>query len=342
MNKKVQKLLEELGSAAAKPVATQHSAGKSLKVSFDNSKVYSPEVHQQAEEVEAVIIEGVKFSIPKRLLKEAPIYDLDTKTVHDDRHDEDYDKYDVTKRNISKVPTINRPRVGNLVYINHDEASKAVMKPGVTDKRQLKIGSRDNLYVEESYTQEDLLELFEALELDTDKYTFEFLAEELGFKKEKDLSKLEPTDQEIRNRFKDTEKPYTPAPARPKSELGPKELEPKKITNESYTREELLELFEALNLDTNKYTFGYLAEELGFVAAKPVATEHRAGKSLKVSFGNSKVYSPEVHQEEEEVEAPIIESYTQKDLLELFEALELDTNKYTFEYLAEQLGFQKK
>jgi len=33
----------------------------------------------------------------------------------------------------------------------------------------------------ESYTQEDLLELFEALDLDTDKYTFEYLAEELGF-----------------------------------------------------------------------------------------------------------------------------------------------------------------
>jgi hypothetical protein len=77
---------------------------------------------------------------------------------------------------------------------------------------------------------------------------------------------------------------------------------------ESYTREDLLELFEALELDTRKYTFEYLAEELGFEAAKPVATKHSEGKALKVSFGNSKVYSPEVHQQEEEVLAPIIES----------------------------------
>jgi hypothetical protein len=38
---------------------------------------------------------------------------------------------------------------------------------------------------------------------------------------------------------------------------------------ESYTRKDLQELFEALNLDTNKYTFGYLAEQLGFQAVKP-------------------------------------------------------------------------
>jgi hypothetical protein len=83
-----------------------------------------------------------------------------------------------------------------------------------------------------------------------------------------------------------------------------------------------------------------LLEELGYSAAKPTGVEHREGKSLKVSFGNSKVFSPEVHQQAEEVEAPIIESYTQEDLEQLFETLELDTKKYTFEYLAEQLGFE--
>jgi len=38
---------------------------------------------------------------------------------------------------------------------------------------------------------------------------------------------------------------------------------------ESYTRKDLQELFESLNLDTHKYTFGYLAEQLGFEAVKP-------------------------------------------------------------------------
>jgi len=85
-----------------------------------------------------------------------------------------------------------------------------------------------------------------------------------------------------------------------------------------------------------------LLEELGSAAAKPSGVEHREGKSLKVSFGNSTVYSSGVHQQAEEVEAPIIESYTRAQLLSLFETLELDTRKYTFEYLAEQLGFVAK
>jgi hypothetical protein len=43
----------------------------------------------------------------------------------------------------------------------------------------------------------------------------------------------------------------------------------KKPLEESYTNEELLEVFKHLNLDTEKYTFEYLAEQLGFEAVYP-------------------------------------------------------------------------
>jgi hypothetical protein len=113
----------------------------------------------------------------------------------------------------------------------------------------------------------------------------------------------------------------------------------KQSLKESYTREDLEVLFESLNLDTHKYTFEYLAEELGFAAAKPV---HGSGEAKEHTpeFSNSDIYPADEHEQAEEVEEVIVESYTREDLQELFEALELDTDKYTFEYLAEELGFQ--
>jgi hypothetical protein len=69
------------------------------------------------------------------------------------------------------------------------------------------------------------------------------------------------------------------------------------------------------------------------------ATEDSHGKSLKVSFGNKDIYPADQHEQAEEIEEVIVESYTREELIELFEALNLDTDKYTFEYLAEELGF---
>jgi hypothetical protein len=71
MNKKVQKLLEELGSKAAKPSGVEHREGTALKVSFSNSKVYPASHHQQAEEVEEVIIES---ALTEFLVKEMDHY----------------------------------------------------------------------------------------------------------------------------------------------------------------------------------------------------------------------------------------------------------------------------
>jgi hypothetical protein len=81
-----------------------------------------------------------------------------------------------------------------------------------------------------------------------------------------------------------------------------------------------------------------LIEELGPTLAKTVATENREGKVLKVSFGNSKIYSPAVHMQSEELESLIIESYIDaaKGILEAFN---YDTKKYNFLHLAESAGF---
>jgi hypothetical protein len=58
LNKKLARLVEELGGAAAEPVATDHKDAKTLKVVFGNSKLYSADVHQQAEDVEPVLVEN--------------------------------------------------------------------------------------------------------------------------------------------------------------------------------------------------------------------------------------------------------------------------------------------
>jgi hypothetical protein len=51
---------EELGTAAAQPVATKEGHGKSLKVGLSNAHVYPEGEHKQTEEVKEVIIEGVR------------------------------------------------------------------------------------------------------------------------------------------------------------------------------------------------------------------------------------------------------------------------------------------
>jgi hypothetical protein len=79
--------------------------------------------------------------------------------------------------------------------------------------------------------------------------------------------------------------------------------------------------------------------ELGSAAAKPVHTEEKPEEHTP-EMENKDVFPAEEHEQSEEVEAPVIESYTREDLEELFESLELDTDKYTFEYLAEELGFE--
>jgi hypothetical protein len=71
MKKYKEVLVEQsLGSAAAKPHATVEKGADILKINFGNKDLYPAEEHKQAEEVKEVIVEGVKYFVPKRLLKE--------------------------------------------------------------------------------------------------------------------------------------------------------------------------------------------------------------------------------------------------------------------------------
>jgi len=58
ITKKLHRLLEDLGSAAAKSVATTDSAAKEAAPTADNDKVYPADEHKQAEEVKEVVVES--------------------------------------------------------------------------------------------------------------------------------------------------------------------------------------------------------------------------------------------------------------------------------------------
>jgi hypothetical protein len=128
------------------------------------------------------------------------------------------------------------------------------------------------------------------------------------------------------------------------------------VESEFYSKEDLERLFEEIHLDTEKYTFDYLAEQLGFelldeeeltskgsIAHKDnEATDEGDVETSESNTDNEDVYSSEEHNEDEEVEEVVVEDeiYSEDDLVQIFEALELDTERFTFDYLAEQLGFE--
>jgi hypothetical protein len=59
MTEKLRKLLEQLGSAAAEPVATKEDKAIVLKVDLANSSIYSPNHHKQSEDLKPVLVEGL-------------------------------------------------------------------------------------------------------------------------------------------------------------------------------------------------------------------------------------------------------------------------------------------
>jgi hypothetical protein len=69
-------LVEELGSAAATPVATSEKDAKVLKINFGNDDVYSSEEHVQAEEVEEVLVEHTNLFLVEGLSLLEQIDDL--------------------------------------------------------------------------------------------------------------------------------------------------------------------------------------------------------------------------------------------------------------------------
>jgi hypothetical protein len=127
--------------------------------------------------------------------------------VRDALHESDHKDEDEPKNaeEIAKGTDLVHSEIvdGEIKVEDHDHADAEgveVRKEVIQEKRKLPKELEDNMYddptddntipekfvkkgskLNESYTREDLQELFEALELDTKKYTFKFLAEQLGF-----------------------------------------------------------------------------------------------------------------------------------------------------------------
>jgi hypothetical protein len=172
----------------------------------------------------------------------------------------------------------------------HDEKEPVEHTPEVKEEK-VHAGEQKAEEVEapiiESFTTEELNEAFAAAGLDTTKYTTEYLAEQLGFKKVllENASK-EKFDSWVKRYPKDqpgvaAEIASNDARAEVNNELlrdvrgtiagrGGKDAKNIAATssitnrNESYTISELHEAFTAAGLDTSKYTTEYLAEQLGF------------------------------------------------------------------------------
>jgi hypothetical protein len=214
LNKKLEALLEkavqaklikesELGSVAAEPVHGSEEA-KEHTPEMENSDVYPAEEHQQAEEVKEIVIESELGSVAAE-----PVHDEKAPEVHTPevsnkdilvgQHAEEVKEVVVESEVKDKAePEVKAEEKVEKISVNKvdPEFIKKFQKKNPNwngdwfTKKQLESDVEPEKEPEEfmeSYTQEDLLELFEALNLDTDKYTFEYLAEELGFVPEEEM-----------------------------------------------------------------------------------------------------------------------------------------------------------
>jgi hypothetical protein len=172
----------------------------------------------------------------------------------------------------------------------------------------------------ETYTQEDLLELFEALELDTNKYTFEYLAEELGFEPLNEISK-ELRDSALKARFDKTNK------AGEKFDSTPEEISYQKLLKKTNKKVPSEKLAKKLDISDKK------------AQSTPEAKDYSKGIDKYASASEMNRIRDKKEESEKINKEIMAESYTREDLEQLFEALDLDTDTYTFEYLAEELGF---
>jgi hypothetical protein len=176
------------------------------------------------------------------------------------------------------------------------------------------------------YSEEELMDLFEELDLDTEKYNFEFLAEELGFVEATSKGEIAHKDNEATNEGKpDSKEPDTDNVDVYPSDEHEEDEEVKEVVVEStFSDEELLDLFEEMGLNTERYTIEYLAENLGFIRIPDTSLiESLLPTPLNESIG----YNSE------------IVYLSDDELVELCEELGYDTYRYSLAYLAEQIGY---
>ena len=189
---------------------------------------------------------------------------------------------------------------------------------------------------DKDYTETELKALFEELELDTNKYTFSYLAEELGFELLEDevtsKGEVAKTDNEA---TKETEGTTAAPSSDNKDTFGSDEHEQKEeieeVIVEEYTKEDLNDIFEELELDTTKFTFAYLAEALGFklledeVTSKGEvaktdneATKETEGTLLTPVKNNKDTFGSDEHEQKEEIEEVLVESAKLVEYLQQF------------------------
>jgi hypothetical protein len=193
------------------------------------------------------------------------------------------------------------------------------------DNRVRNIVRSNNKVTTESYAAEELREAFIRAGLDTNKYTLDYLAEQLGFvpldeyydespkdiaakrtgyAMNQDLPEPKPTADDWKYAIKGRKSEGNASEVLDYERKRRKQAEAEKKTPdgrarniplpESYTLSELSEAFAAAGYDTGKYTTEYLAEQLGFVPLieKPqmVSDVYRGNMDLYddgVSFGKT-------------------------------------------------------
>jgi hypothetical protein len=279
-NKKLQKLVEEmLGVAAAEPVHTNEKPEEHTP-EVENKDIL---VGQHAEEVEEVIVEGEEIeSKEHKEIADAGEYDYEG---------------DMAKGQLRVVIDAAQElhdKLGDQDNLPEWVQSKITLAKEYIDT------ARD--YMKSEHKEEEL-ESEKEMVVESEHVDYE------GKMAKSQLKSIIKHAQELHDKLEDDSQ--LPAWVQDKLSLADHNIEAsnsyheeKEPVQESYTREELEELFEALNLDTHKYTFEFLAEELGFAAAEPVHTEEKPEE-----------HTPEVEnkdilvgQHAEEVKEVIVES----------------------------------
>jgi hypothetical protein len=279
LNKKLQKLLEELGAAAAEPVATEEKEPKTLSVKVDNDSVYPADEHKQSEDVTPVVVEG-RVNLAKleaKNAKKAKEYagyargfekdGLGAKSAEMQKKAEEYAGYargtrlDRLGTGIAKNAKKAKEYAGYARGFEKDGlgAKSAEMQKKAEEYAGYARGfEKDKLGVEAAKTTRKAeLEKIVNAGVEFNDVDLLNILEANGYNP--DLNNLLALKEDIKNGI---------------------------IVIEDITR------------DT----------DLGDVAVEPVATEHKEPKSLKVVINNNSVYTDEKHHQSDDVEGIIVEN----------------------------------
>jgi hypothetical protein len=273
LNKKLERLVEQLlGSAAAKPHATVAKGADIMEPKIENKDVYTSDQHSQAEEVKEVIVEGAKTKIVAGHIKLVP-------------HDHATAKGKEVRKALIKeeeMPVAVEVPAAEAEHTEVAPASDEEVDAVIAQSQAKEAHADDSEYNEEGSMAKTQLRII----LDAAEELHEMLGDH------ENLPEWVQSKLTLATEYIDTVRDYLKSEAQ----------------GEVYSKEELMEAFEALGLDTKKYTFEYLAEELGFAAAKPVATSEAPAKTLTPSATHKDVFPSDESKSSEDLKPVLVES----------------------------------